>query len=182
MDWKVHHTPYGNIDRDGWLKAMTQFCNPCDAYPINNQILFFDGHDIHFDDGALRQMKCKNIQPFVLKAGDSLNDQPNDNGPNAKLKSLYNVSKAVWMVKYGTKKVLPHHMNFALVEAWDTFKVSDGNNTRDSFLKKSYPPSSLTNLQQIPRHVLPPSKYHLVPRLKALIIYHTIQLGLLRYK
>ena len=50
--------------------------------------------------------------------------------------------KAAWMLKYGRIKCLPHHMNYILVEVWDSFKVSDGNAIRYS-LKKSYPPIPL---------------------------------------
>ena len=39
---QVRHTPYGYTDRDGWIKATTQFSNRCGASPVNNQILFFD--------------------------------------------------------------------------------------------------------------------------------------------
>ena len=88
LGWIVHHTPSGYMDIYGWLKAMTQFYNICGAYLVNNQILFFDGHDSHFDDGALRIMIFKKIQPFVPKYGNPTNDQPNYNGPNTKLKSL----------------------------------------------------------------------------------------------
>ena len=86
LDWVVHHTPYGYMDRDGWLISMTQSSNTCGASLVNNNILFFDGHGSHFDDGALRQIMFKNIQPFALKPSDSINDHPNDNGPDAKLK------------------------------------------------------------------------------------------------
>ena len=79
------------MDRDGWIKAMTQLSNICGASPVNNQILLFDGNDSHFENHALTQMKIKNIQPFILKVGDSINNQTNDNGPNSKLKALYNV-------------------------------------------------------------------------------------------
>ena len=82
LDWIVHHTTYGYMDRDGFLKSITQFSNVYVASPANNQILFYDVHDIHFGDGALRQIMCKNIQPFVIKSGNFINDQPNDNGPN----------------------------------------------------------------------------------------------------
>ena len=61
-----HHTPSGYMDRDGWIKSMTQFSNVCSASPFKNQIMLFDGHDSHFNDGSLRKMMCKNIQPFVL--------------------------------------------------------------------------------------------------------------------
>ena len=70
------------MDRDGWIKAMTQFSNICGDNPVKNQILLFDGNDSHLDDRALTQMQSKNIQPFILKAGDPINDHPNDNGPN----------------------------------------------------------------------------------------------------
>ena len=98
----VNHIPYGYIDRDGYQKTITKLSKLCGASPANNQILFFYGHYSHFDDGALIQMMCKNIQPFELKSVDSINEQPNDNGLNARLKSLYNVEKSEWMLKYGT--------------------------------------------------------------------------------
>ena len=82
LEWTVHHTSSGYMDRDGWLKAMTQFSNICSASPVNNQILFFDGNDSHFINRALTLMQIKNIQPFIVKAGDSINDHPNDNMPN----------------------------------------------------------------------------------------------------
>ena len=91
-------------------------------------------------------MMCKNIQSFVIKSDDSIKDHPNDNGPNAKLESIYNVAKSECMMKYGTKTFSPHHMNFVLVEAWDAFKMSAGNIIRDSFAKTNLPPLSPPNL------------------------------------
>ena len=140
LEWIVHHTTYGYMDRYGWLTAVTQLINVCNASPVNNQILSFDGHSSHFNNGALRQMMRKNIQPFVLKYGDSITNQLNDNGPNAKLKSLYNVANSAWMMKYGTRKFSLHRVNSILVEAWDAFKMSAGNIIRYRFEKKSYPP------------------------------------------
>ena len=61
-------------------------------------------------------MERQNIQPFVLKPGNYVSAQTNDNGLNAKMKSLYNYLKAVWMMKYGTKKFLPHPVKSVLVE------------------------------------------------------------------
>ena len=132
------------MDRYVWLKSMTQFSKLCGTYPVNHQILFFDGHNSHFENCALRQMVCKNIQPFVIKYGYYINDQPNDNGTNAKLKSLYNLAKIVCMLKYGMTKFSPHHMNSVLVEAWDAFKMSYSNIIRDIFTKTNLTPSALT--------------------------------------
>ena len=102
---------------------MTQFSNVYGASPVNNQITFFDGNDSQFDHVALRKIMYKNIQTFIPKLGNSINDQTNDNSPNARLKSLYNVAKSAWMLKYGTTKFSPHHMNSVLVEEWDLFKM-----------------------------------------------------------
>ena len=67
LDWTVHHTPSGYMDRDGWLKSMTQLSNICGASPVNNQILFFDGQDIHFNDRVLTQMQRGKFSPSYLK-------------------------------------------------------------------------------------------------------------------
>ena len=162
LDWIVHHTSSGYMDRHEWLKAMTQFSNICGASPVNNQILFFDGHDSHFGDCSLTQMQSKNIQPFILKSGDSINNQPNDNGPNSTLKALYNVSKAKWMLKYGNTRFQHHHMNYVLVEAWYAFKVSSGNIIVDSFAKTHIlplsPPNMITNTQAMVASVQTSSK------------------------
>ena len=110
--------------------------------PINNHIPFFDGHNSHFDDRAPRQMNCRNIQPFILKAGNSINNQPDDNGRNVKLKYLYNVEKAAWVQKYGTAKFLSRHMNFVLVKSCYAFKVPADNSIRYRFLKTQLLPLS----------------------------------------
>ena len=151
LDWAVHHTPYLYMDRDRWLKAMTQFSNRCGASPVNNQIIFFGGHYSHFNDCALAQAQRKNIQPFILKAGDSFNNQPSKNRPNSKLKALYKIPKAKWMLKHGTMMFQPHHTNSVLVETWEAFTVSAGNIVRDSFTKTHLlplsPPNIITNTQ-----------------------------------
>ena len=134
------------MDRYGWLKAITQFSNVCGASRVNNKILFFGVHDSHFNDGTLIQMMYRNIQPFGLKSGNSTNKYPNDNWPNGKLKSLYNLAKSVWMLKYGATKFSPRHMNSVFIESWDYFNMSDRNIIRDSFAKKRLLPLSSTNL------------------------------------
>ena len=91
-------------------------------------------------------MEHQNIQPFILKTGNYVNDQPNGNGPNYKLKHLYNDVKSTWMIKYGTTKFLSHHTKSILVESWGTFKGSAGNIIRGIFVKKKIPPLSPTEL------------------------------------
>ena len=96
--------------------------------PCKKSDNFFDGHDRHFDDRALRHIECQNIQPFVMKEVDSTNNHTNDNKTNSKMKYLYNEAKDAWILKYGTAKFLPHHTNYILGGVWGAFKVLDGNN------------------------------------------------------
>ena len=114
--------------RYGWLKSITQFSNIFGAFPVNNKIILFYNHDIHFDERVITNMEHQNIQPFIMKSGDSVNYQPNDNVPNYKLKYHKNEVKSTWILKYGTKKFLHHYMNYILVEAWYIFMVSDEKN------------------------------------------------------
>ena len=54
-DWLVHNTLSGYMDRDGWMKAMSLFSRTCAASKMNPQVLFFDGHDSHLDDRAVKE-------------------------------------------------------------------------------------------------------------------------------
>ena len=66
------------------------------------------------------------------------------------------------MLKYGTTRFQPHHMNSVLVEAWDAFKVSSGNIIVDSFSKTCLlpliPPNMITNTQAMVASVQTSSK------------------------
>ena len=59
------------MERDGCMKAMMNFKNVCVANNINPQVLFYDGHDIHFDYRVVHILLYHHIKPFILKAGDS---------------------------------------------------------------------------------------------------------------
>mmetsp|Transcript_22960 Transcript_22960/g.34823 ORF Transcript_22960/g.34823 Transcript_22960/m.34823 type:complete len:226 (+) Transcript_22960:932-1609(+) len=85
-NWVTHATTSGYMDRDGWFKTIHNFTKLCGASESNPQYLYFDGHGSHWDADALDLMSSNDIYSFFLKAEDSENDQPNDNGPNAGLK------------------------------------------------------------------------------------------------
>ena len=63
---------------------------------MNPQVLFFDGHDSHFGDRATHLLRSHHISPFILKARNSTNDHPNDNGPNLNLKIYYGIAEVEW--------------------------------------------------------------------------------------
>ena len=98
------------MDRDGWTKAMSLFSRTCGSSKMNPQVLFFDDHNIHFDDRATHIMRSHHIFPFILKSGESNNDQPNDNGPNLRLKRYYGIAKVKWKRQHGTMKFTPAHI------------------------------------------------------------------------
>ena len=93
-DWLVYNTPSGYIDRDFWMKAISLFSRTCWASKINPQVLFFDVHDRHFNDRDTHLLRYHHIYPFILKAGDSTNDQPNDNGAQPEAEEILRHSKS----------------------------------------------------------------------------------------
>ena len=139
------------MDRDGWMKAISLFSSTCGSSKMNPQVLFFDGHDSHFGDRATHILCSHHISPFILKAGDSTNDQSNDNGPNLKLKRYYSISKTKWQRQHGTMKFTPAHMNSILVEMWHLFQKKSALVIIDAFKKTKLlppaPPDHDTNTQ-----------------------------------
>ena len=130
---------------------MTQLSNIFSASPVNQQILFFGGNYSHFNNRAITKIQIKNNHPFILKAVESINNHSNDNGPNSKLKSIYNFLKANWILNNGTTRFQPHHMKYVLVETREAFMVSFGNIIRDIFFQTRLlplrPPNMITNTQ-----------------------------------
>ena len=132
-DWLVHCTPSGYMYRDGWMKEMSILSRTCGSSKMNPQVLFFDGHDSHFDDRATHILRSHRISPFILKAGDSTNDQPNDNGPNRMLKRYYSIARVKWQRQRGIMKFTPTHMNYVLVESGIYF---NNNHPVSSLMRK----------------------------------------------
>ena len=66
---------------------MNQFSTVCGASTIKNNC-FSDGNDSHLYKIALSYKEDQNTKNFALKAGDSANDNTNENGNNAKIKYL----------------------------------------------------------------------------------------------
>ena len=91
---------------------------------------------------------------------ESINEQPNDIGPNSKLGDFYNILKAKWILTYGTTRFKPHHMNYVLVETWEAFKMSAGNIIRDGLYKTHLLPLRPTNMiKNIQAYVASIQKY-----------------------
>ena len=130
------------MDRDGWHKSMSHFTSMCCSSPLKPQVLLCDGHGRNFYDRALDILHIQNIQSLILKSDDYVNDQPNNNGPNTKLKNLYVNSIMTWMRHHGTLKFTPDHMNSVLIDTWKNFKISSATITQNSFKKTHITPRS----------------------------------------
>ena len=130
---------------------MAHFASMCCSSPLNLQVLFYDGHDNHFDDRSLNILRRHNIQYFILKADDSVHDQSNDNGPKMNLKNFYGNARMNWMRHHGTLKFILPHMNNILVETWVAFKLSSVTIThkysKNTHILTLTPPEKGTNHQ-----------------------------------
>ena len=130
---------------------MSLFSRACGVIKLNPQVLFFDGHDRHFNDRATHLLQSHHTFPFTLKAGNSINDHPNNNGPNLNLKRYYGIVKLKWQRQHGTMKFTPAHMNYVLVEMWHYFQLKPDSITIDALKKTKLlslsPPDFHTNAQ-----------------------------------
>ena len=90
--------------------------------------------------GFTHILQSHHIYPFILKAGDSNNDQPNDNRPNLKLKIYYDIAKVKWQRQHGTMKFPAYHMNAVLVEMWHSFQQQSACVIIYAFKKTKLPP------------------------------------------
>ena len=121
---------------------MSHFDSMCCSSPRNPQVLFYSGHNSHFDDRELNILCKHNIQSFVHKTGDTVHDQPNNNGPNMKLKNSYGNERFNWMRHHRTLTFTLSHMNYVLIATWEDFKLSSLTITQDAFKKSHILPLS----------------------------------------
>ena len=103
---------------------MSHFPSMCCSSPLNPQVLFYDCHDSHFDDRELDILCKHNIQSFILKADDSVHEQPNYKGPKTNIKNMYGSSRTNWMRHHGNLKLTPDNISSVLVVTWEALKIS----------------------------------------------------------
>ena len=152
-NWLVHNMPSGYMDRGGWMEEMSIFSRTCGTININPQFLFFEGHDIHFYDRAKHLLWYHHISQFILKAGDSTNDQPNDNGPNLKLKRYYIIAKVKWKRQHRTLKLLLPTLIMFLWRCGIIFNKNNPLSPLTPLTKRSYRPLPHLITTPMPNHV-----------------------------
>jgi hypothetical protein len=137
----VHNWPYlyhqneaGYMDKEAfaiYLKALRQQSL---ASLTNPQLLFYDGHGSHWALDAIQEVSEGNVHCFVLKANDSVHDQPNDNGVNSRLKALIYRKIATWRSHNPIAAIRQAIFNSIAVEAWEEFKLDAAPVIRKAFL------------------------------------------------
>ena len=120
----VHNTSSGYIDRDFSKKEIVYFKTVCGSNNPDSWVFFYDIHVRTFDKRVICIIRSNHIKPFVFKAGDPGNYQPNNNGPNIKMKGLYGQSIILWQKQNETLKITNYHTNDVLVETWRAFQLS----------------------------------------------------------
>ena len=121
--WLVHNTPYGYMESDDWTKATIHLKTVCGEDKLNTKFLFYYGNGSRFEHRAIHIILYRNITPFVLKGGDSVNEQPNDNGPNHNLKGIHGQSRISCQRQHVTLKFKTSYMDAVLVVKWSAFQL-----------------------------------------------------------
>ena len=67
-----------------------------------------------------------------------MHDQTNDNGPHMKLNNFYGKEIMNWMIHHGNLKFSLPHMNYVLVETWETLRLSPATTTHKYFKRKNF--------------------------------------------
>ena len=111
------------MGRDGWYKSICLFIQRSGDHSSNTQILFFDGYDSHWNANTMDLMYTNSGQGFFLKAGDSDNDQTNENGYNVQTKSIYNEEKGIWDEQFVSTPFTPAMMNKVIAVTWGDYNV-----------------------------------------------------------
>ena len=126
-DYIVGTSPSGYMTRSMQMRWAMSFQRATGACQENPQFLFLDAHDSHWGSEFLRFCRFHYIFVFFLPSNGSVNDQPNDNGPNAVIKSLYGKYYGIWRQRNGGKKFSPMDCNWVLTQAMNEFERDTGN-------------------------------------------------------
>jgi hypothetical protein len=120
----VHSTSSGYMDKEGFRAYVQHFAHHVQPQKGHLQYLYIDGHDSHFDHTAMDGALSLHVRVMLLKANDSVNDQPQDNGMNACLKAKYNVRFELFRRRFYSVPFTPFMFNQVFTDAWNDY-ISD---------------------------------------------------------
>lgn len=141
----------GYIDEEAFYHSASQLVKDTKVNDSNPIYLFQDGFYAHFDVDAIDVLHEHNIHTTFLCSNNSIQDQPQDNGPNAKLKSLYNDDKyQTWREQHPGVPYTKAFFNTVIQDTWNDF-VHDSS-TRGC-IRKSFEKTGLYNPSLEPKSV-----------------------------
>jgi len=115
--WMVRQSVSGYMTKLIWQDTAVHLIN---TLPRRRPyVLYIDGYGAHWDALALQTLLDSGIYPTFLRSQNSENDQPNDNGPNARLKGIYAGEVATFMAADPSRRVQrfqPAHFNHCFKE------------------------------------------------------------------
>ena len=119
----IAQTPSGYAVEGAHAKVAEHLCAQLPRN-IKGHLLLMDAWEGHFSARAMEIFKENHVYIVFLRSQNSENDQPNDNGPNASLKSCFSREHAKWsgeVISRATMPLKPCHFNEVFLRAWNKF-------------------------------------------------------------
>ena len=109
------------MDQDRWFKIISNFTQLSGVGISNPQYFHFSVHGSHWNADTLGIIKYGHVHPYLIKAQDSIDNQPNDNCANGYMKNLYWHDKSGWDQMLGTTHSHLPHMNRVIGKVYAMF-------------------------------------------------------------
>jgi hypothetical protein len=158
-DFLYWQNPAGYNDQAGFMQICKHFVQFAPRRSNDTPLFFFmDAHESHLNPDALQYLKDNNVFAFFLRANNSDVDQPNDNGPNSKLKSLFNHFLGLYNIKMSRAwKLSKPAFNYIFTQAWEEFQRTAGTVCYNAFVKTGiHPPNPDSPNNQVSHSLTPP--------------------------
>ena len=98
--WSVTSSQSGYVNATAWRLFADQFVSASGASEANQQFLYIDGYEAHWDEAALKFLLENHVHVMFLRSHSSITTQPNDNGVNQLWKECYSRAYAKWSREY----------------------------------------------------------------------------------
>lgn len=138
----------GYNDQDIFYQVIAKLVEEVGAKRGNAHILWIDGHLSHWSDKALQHALDNYMLICFLRAQASMIDQANDNGVNAKWKSMFDICYSEYMNMYPGLPFDKDSINMIFKESWRRIQLDPTLKTciSDSF--------KITNLCPLPNFTI----------------------------
>ena len=113
----IGHSPSGYSTQDIFDRMIRRLVLKCKCSVTDPHFAFFDAHDSHMGPDTLQFCLDRGMHVFFFPSNNSINDQPEDNGPNGMLQAIINRKLQDWNVVHSAICMNQVFMNEVLVDA-----------------------------------------------------------------